>query len=256
MVAGTLTVSSVGEVGRFGVSGPSLTGPLEVATKKLSTDPGVNPLPLTVKLPPTSTTGGMLLMIGVPGTTVGVAVGVLGVEIGVGDGVRVGVGVLAGVRVGEGAQTKSALPDELWQVAGVGVGVGFAVGVEVGVDDAGSTHGVVLPHRSISPAEMSPFTSSDVRSTVPVMVMVLSASIEPTPLTEPWTVRLPWTQRSAVFKVRSPSIVRSPFEQLNPVRVSPFEVPGGISPMVTPATLQSHAESELGPPARPGTRTT
>jgi hypothetical protein len=76
-----------------GVNGPALTGPLDVATKKFATEPGVKPLPLSLNVPPTSMTPGSELMNGWPGTAVGVGVGVL-----VGDGVPVAVRV--GVRVG------------------------------------------------------------------------------------------------------------------------------------------------------------
>jgi len=97
-LAGTGTTSWV-VVMLEGVRGPSLTGPLAVATKKLTTEPLVKPRPLMVKLPPTST--GLLtpLMAGWPGSGVGVGTG------------TVGLGVLA------------------TQIGGVGVGVGFGVRV-------------------------------------------------------------------------------------------------------------------------------
>ena len=75
-----------------------MTGPVEVATKKFTTEPLVKPVPLMLKLEPTSIIGETLEIVGWPGAGVAVAVGVrvrvgIGVRVGVGVGVRVGVGV-------------------------------------------------------------------------------------------------------------------------------------------------------------------
>ena len=95
LVAGTLTVSWVA-VSADGVSGPALTGPPDVATKKFTTEPGVKPLPLILKAPPTSMTPGSAPINGWPATAVAVGVGV---AVLVADGVPVGVrvGVCVGV---------------------------------------------------------------------------------------------------------------------------------------------------------------
>ena len=67
VVAGTSIVSWV-EVWTASSSGPALTGTCEVATKKLTTEPGVKLVPLMTKRAPTNTTGGMEVMIGVAAT--------------------------------------------------------------------------------------------------------------------------------------------------------------------------------------------
>ena len=79
------------------MSGPSLIAPVEVLTKKLTTEPLVKPLPLMVKLAPASTGLCTLAMCGWPGTGVGVGTGTVGLGVvamhsgGVGVGVGVGV---------------------------------------------------------------------------------------------------------------------------------------------------------------------
>src|SRR5277367_2677983 len=100
-----------------GINGPALTGPCEVATKKLTSEPAVKPVPTILKLEPTSTVPGILMICGVPGTTVAVAVGIE---------VAVGVGVSAGVLAGVGVRVTTTL----------GIGVGIADGVGVGVAGA------------------------------------------------------------------------------------------------------------------------
>jgi len=77
----------------LGVNGPVLTAPSEVATKKFTREPAVNPLPLMPKTAPDRITGGSDATKGKPGLGVGVAVGLL---------VDVGVGVIWGVGVGVG----------------------------------------------------------------------------------------------------------------------------------------------------------
>lgn len=77
-----------------GVNGPVLIGPVAVATKKLTFDPGVKPLPWIENMEPARITLGTALINGVPGAGVGVAVGArVGVGVGVGRGEGVGVGV-------------------------------------------------------------------------------------------------------------------------------------------------------------------
>src|SRR5579885_997149 len=67
-VEGTGTVMLVG-VTSDGVSGPALTGPLEVATKKLTLAPGLKKLPEMLKLAPTSMTDGIDEITGAGGDT-------------------------------------------------------------------------------------------------------------------------------------------------------------------------------------------
>jgi|SRR5215472_19088329 len=109
----TVTLTFVGK------SGPTLTGPRAVETKKLTTDPGVKPEPFMEKLAPTMTTllgpkKGMKrkFIKGCPGAGLGLAVG---------SGVWVAVGVGVGVRVGLGVVVMSGVG--LVVASGVGVGV-------------------------------------------------------------------------------------------------------------------------------------
>src|SRR5271170_1167006 len=133
IVAETGTVSLLAErVAASGVSGPLLTGPVEVLTKKLTSEPLVKPLPLIRKLAPASTGLCTELICGWPGTGVGVGVGTVGlgvvaihsgaVGVGVGIAVRVGVGVCVGIGV--------------FVTISVGTGVGVGVGLGVEVADA------------------------------------------------------------------------------------------------------------------------
>src|SRR5690242_8320429 len=84
-MAGTGTVSSVPNF-KEGVSGPKLTGPPAVATKKLTLAPALKWLPAILKEAPTRIVAVTELMTGG------------GPGVGIGDGVRVGVRV--GARVG------------------------------------------------------------------------------------------------------------------------------------------------------------
>ena len=148
IVAGTGTVSLVAErVAASGVSGPLLTGPVEVLTKKLTSEPLVKPLPLIRKLAPASTGLCTELICGWPGTGVGVGVGTVGlgvvaihsgaVGVAVGVGVRVGVGVCVGigvcVTIGVGISV----------CVGVGLGVEVAVAVGLGVNVGTEVGGAV-----------------------------------------------------------------------------------------------------------------
>src|SRR5215472_3371365 len=108
-VLGTGTTSCVA-LTELGVSGPSLTDPVAVATKKLTMGLALKPLPLMTKLAPTSTGLVRLVITGWPGSGVGVGTGTVGlgvvithlagVGVGVGVAVRVGVCVRVGVVVG------------------------------------------------------------------------------------------------------------------------------------------------------------
>jgi hypothetical protein len=62
-LAGTGTLSWVG-LKLDGEKGPALIGPLAVATKKLTTEPAVNPLPLIAKVAPTKMFPGIELITG------------------------------------------------------------------------------------------------------------------------------------------------------------------------------------------------
>src|SRR5215469_10177245 len=110
---GTGTMSLVEVIGAVGLSAPKFMGPVEVATKKLSSEPGVKLLPSMVKFEPTRIGLAMLVMTGCPGGGVGVgagtvgpgvtithSAGIVGVAEGVALGVGDGVGVLLGVKVG------------------------------------------------------------------------------------------------------------------------------------------------------------
>src|SRR5690349_17851457 len=99
-LVGTVTFNCVALLAP-GTSGPALTAPCEVATKKLTTEPGVKPEPLITNPVPTITyevfdpLGGSdrKLITGPKGATVGTAVGVcVGAAEAVGVGVGVGVG--------------------------------------------------------------------------------------------------------------------------------------------------------------------
>ncbi len=80
-----------------GVNGPALIEPEAVATKKLTREPGVNPLPWIMKGAPARITCGNELIKGAPGTGVGVGFGVgAGVGVGVTRGEAVGVGETLG----------------------------------------------------------------------------------------------------------------------------------------------------------------
>ena len=128
IVAGTATVRCVALLGAVGGRGPCLTGPLEVATNKLTTDPAVKPMPVITKLLPARIVPGILWMTGVPGTSVAVAVG-----FGVWVEVRVGVDVLEGnigvVGVGSGVCVAVRVGVSVEVCVGVGVLVGVGVGL-------------------------------------------------------------------------------------------------------------------------------
>src|SRR5271156_4573227 len=100
--AGTLTLRLV-DVFVLGMKGPVLIGPEAVETKKLTSEPGVKPVPFMRKLAPTRIGSEMLPMNGCPGIAVAVGVAIgdpLGVGVamalpfatGVADGVAVGTG--------------------------------------------------------------------------------------------------------------------------------------------------------------------
>src|SRR5271170_1063794 len=143
IVAGTGTVSRVGEkLAASGLSGPLLTGPVEVLTKKLTSEPLVKPLPLIRKLAPASTGFCTELICGWPETGVGVGVGTVGlgvvamhsggVGVGVGVGVRVGLGVGVGVCVAIGVGIRVCVGVGLGVEVAVAVGFGVVIGIVVG----------------------------------------------------------------------------------------------------------------------------
>lgn len=86
-----------------GLSGPSLIEPVEVLTKKLTTEPLVKPLPVIKKLAPARIGLCTVAMCGWSGSGVGVGVGVgpgVGVRVVIGVGIEVAVGVALGDGVG------------------------------------------------------------------------------------------------------------------------------------------------------------
>ena len=125
-----------------GFSGPLSMAPVAVATKKLTTEPGVKFLPVIVKLAPIRIGLVTPVITGWPGSGVGVGgggtgTGVVtthlgGVEVGVDVGVRVWVGAGVGVRVFVGAGVCVAIT-ALEVGLGVGRGVRVAPGVKVGM---------------------------------------------------------------------------------------------------------------------------
>src|SRR5579885_1359980 len=123
-VAGIGTISCVA-LTIDGVSGPALTGPLAVATKKLISGFALKPRPLMVRVLPTSTGWLRLVITGWPGGGVGVGAGTVGpgVIATQAGGVGVGVGFAVAVRVGAGVGDG---------VGAIAVGVGFRVAVCVG----------------------------------------------------------------------------------------------------------------------------
>ena len=101
-----------------------MTGPVEVATKKFTIEPGVNPLPLMVKLAPVRIVPGILVMCG-PAVAVAVGVGVL-------VGTLLGVGVFVGTLLGEGVTIMVRVGVGVATLVGVRVGTLVGVGVPVG----------------------------------------------------------------------------------------------------------------------------
>jgi hypothetical protein len=124
-----------------------LTGPLAVATKKLTSGFLEKPRPLMVKFAPTSTGLVRLLITGWPGNGVGVGTGTVGIGVvathsrgvGFGVGVRVcvavrvgsGVGVCVGTSVGVGVTT-TTVEVAVGRRVGVAVGLAVKVGMKVG----------------------------------------------------------------------------------------------------------------------------